>query len=76
MGQVTIYLENELEKKVRTSAKAENISLSKWIARLIEEKTASEWPESVKRLAGAWKDFPEIDEIRSGMPEDSKREAF
>ncbi len=76
MGQVTIYLENEIEEIIRASAKAENISLSKWIARLIREKTTDEWPETVKRLAGVWKDSPEIDAFQFGMADDIPRESF
>lgn len=76
MGQVTIYLDAEVEAKMRAAAKAMNTSLSQWIANAIREKTADVWPESVKELAGAWSDFPEIEEIRSGVGEDVPREPF
>ena len=69
-------MENEIEEKVRASAKAKNISLSKWIGRLIREKTADEWPETVKQLAGAWRNFAEIEDIRSGTVDDIPRESF
>ena len=45
MGQVTIYLEDEIEEKMSAAAKSENLSKSKWVERLIEAKVASEWPE-------------------------------
>ena len=51
-----------------------HISKSKWVANLIKEKIADEWPESVKNLAGAWADFPSAEEIREGLGEDIKRE--
>ena len=76
MGQVTIYLDAELEARVKASAKAMNISLSKWIANLIAEKTSEEWPDSVRRLAGSWQDFPELEEIREETAKDAEREAF
>jgi hypothetical protein len=46
------------------------------VAELIREKTATEWPASVVRLAGAWAedDFPSLDEIRRGLPPDLPRE--
>jgi hypothetical protein len=74
MGQLTIYLDAELEAKMREITKSMHISQSKWIANLIKEKLVDEWPESVKNLAGAWGDFPSADEIRGTLGEDSMRE--
>ena len=76
MGQVTIYLDNELETKVQQITKSMRISKSKWVANLIKEKIANEWPESVKNLAGAWADLPSAEEIREGLGEDIKREGL
>lgn len=76
MGQVTIYLDTELEAKMREITKSMQISQSKWIAELIKEKIADEWPESVKNLAGAWGDFPSAEEIRGTLEEDSMREGL
>ena len=76
MGQVTIYLDNELENKVQRLTKSMNISKSKWVANLIKEKIADEWPESVKNLAGAWTDLPSAEEIREGLGEDIEREGL
>ncbi len=64
MGQVTIYLDPETEKKMRAVVKSTRLSQSKWIANLIEEKIRNDWPQSVIKLAGAWKDFPTVEEIR------------
>jgi predicted transcriptional regulator len=63
MSQVTIYLDDELENKMRAAAEAMNLSKSRWIAALIEEKLKNEWPASVIALAGAWEDFPTLEEI-------------
>lgn len=76
MGQVTIYIDKETEKKMISSAKAANISKSKWVSDVIREKVATEWPASVKELAGAWADFPTAEELRSGDGIDAKREAL
>lgn len=76
MGQVTIYLEADIEAKMRQAAKSMNVSQSKWISSLIKEKVADEWPESVLRLAGAWADFPTVEEIRSPQGSDTVREEF
>ena len=76
MGQVTIYLDAEVEAKMRSAAKARNTSLSQWVANIIKEKTTESWPESVKNLAGAWSDFPNPEELRASMGEDAPRETF
>jgi len=76
MGQVTIYLDDEIESKMRASVKAMNLSQSKWIANLIKEKVTDEWPESVRKLAGSWKDFPSAEEIRQTMGKNILREEF
>ena len=76
MGQVTIYLEDEVEEKMSVAAKSEQISKSKWVAALIKEKVVSEWPESIARLAGAWKDLPLAEEDRANLGKDVERETF
>ncbi|MCB1905404.1 MAG: CopG family transcriptional regulator [Gammaproteobacteria bacterium] len=76
MGQVTIYLEDEIEKKMAAAAKSEHLSKSKWIAGLIKEKVAGEWPESIARLAGTWKDLPLTKENRANLGKDVDREAL
>ena len=59
MGQVTIYLDNEIEKQMKKAAKTSAISVSKWVANIIKEKVLTEWPQDVINLAGSWKeDFP------------------
>ncbi|AGF79470.1 hypothetical protein UWK_02940 [Desulfocapsa sulfexigens DSM 10523] len=75
MGQVTIYLDNETENKLKKAAKSSHLSVSKWVAGVIEEKVTTEWPQDVVKLAGSWKDdFPTIHEIRSTTGHDSPRE--
>lgn len=74
MGQVTIYLDNETEKKLNAIVEGSNVSKSKWIADLIRTKTANAWPEQVVKLAGAWKDLPLAEEIRSSAGLDANRE--
>ena len=75
MGQVTIYLDNSTETKMKEAAKSSHLSVSKWVARIIEEKIATEWPQDIVKLAGSWKDdFPTIEELRSNIGQDSPRE--
>ena len=74
MGQVTIYLEDRIETKMKSAAKSAKLSQSKWIAGVIEAKVLNEWPSSVINLSGAWEDFPTVAEIREGYTIDSIRE--
>ena len=76
MGQITIYLDSETEKKMINKIKKSGKSKSKWIADLIREKTASSWPENIVNLAGAWSDLPTAEEIRKEMGRDAKRESI
>ncbi len=74
MGQVTIYLEDEIETKMKSAAKSAKLSISKWIAGAIEARIVDEWPASVVNLSGAWEDFPLVEEIRESYSSDSTRE--
>ena len=74
MGQVTIYLDDDMEAKMRSAAKAMKMSQSKWISIIINEKINTEWPITVREMAGTWKDFPNEEEIRSSMGHDAPRE--
>ncbi len=76
MGQVTIYIDDQTEQKMRIMVEKSGLSKSKWIAELIREKTATTWPESVIQMAGAWKDLPTAEQIRSAMGKDIPREAI
>ena len=77
MSQVTIYLEPNLAEKAKEAASSQGLSQSKWIAKLIAERLATEWPESVKQLAGSWpQDFPETEMLREAQGEDLPRESF
>jgi len=56
MGRVTIYLDDESEKRFRAAAKAAGMLVIRWVARFVEEKTRVVWPESLKGERGAGSD--------------------
>jgi hypothetical protein len=74
MAQVTIYLDQQTEYKMKALVKKKGVSQSKWISALIREKTANSWPAHIQKLAGAWKDLPTSDEIRKSLGSDVQRE--
>jgi hypothetical protein len=53
-----------------------NISISKFISTLLEQKVQNEWSYSSRKLAGSWSDFPTLQEIRANQGEDVEREEF
>lgn len=67
MSQITIYLDDETQARMKCAAKAANVSVSRWLASLVREKTSSEWPENVRSSAGAWADFPELSTLRGNV---------
>lgn len=76
MAQISLYLEDDTAEKLRSVAESSGVSVSSLVADLIRNKIAREWPENIARLAGAWKDFPTLDEIRQGEPKDAPRESL
>jgi hypothetical protein len=74
MGQVTIYLDDETERKMNAAIKSAHVSKSKWIAQLVQEKVANEWPQSIVEMAGSWDNFPSLEEIRQIPAADASRE--
>ena len=74
MGQVTIYLDEQTEKKMIHLVRKSGKSKSKWIAELIRQKTATTWPAEVVEAAGTWQDFPTAEQMRSDLGTDTKRE--
>ncbi len=41
---------------------------------MIEKNNSPEWTEEVKKLAGAWNNFPLTNELRSDLGFDSERD--
>jgi hypothetical protein len=73
MPQVTIYLDQETERRARREARSARMSLSRWISTILRERTDDKWPPEVLALFGAWPDFPTLEEIRRGQPPDTTR---
>jgi hypothetical protein len=74
MGQVTIYIDAETEKKLNEIVKNQGVSKSRWITNLIREKTQTTWPDNIKELSGTWQGFPQAAELRAKIGKDMERE--
>ena len=76
VGQVTIFLEDPIERKITEAANAVHLSKSEWIAQVIRERVATEWPQSIADMAGSWNDSPDIESLQQTEVNDAEREAF
>ncbi len=76
MARVTLDLDSETETRMKEAARAAGVSPRRWLADLIRERTANEWPPSVVALAGAWADTPTEEGTGSGAGDDVPREPF
>jgi len=73
MGQVTIYLDDATEERVRAAARAAGVPLGRWVAGRIERSAGDEWPAHVRQLAGAWADLPSPLKLRKPRAKDVVR---
>jgi hypothetical protein len=73
VGQVTIHLDDETEKRARAAADADGVSLSKWISQRIQKHARAEWPAAVREPAGAWPDLPSAEQMRRASAKDVRR---
>jgi Ribbon-helix-helix protein, copG family len=76
VAQVTLYLDEHTAERVKKAARRAGLSRSQWLARLVRERTATEWPAAVKELAGAWGDLETARGLRRGTGRDSRRSRF
>jgi hypothetical protein len=73
MAQITLYIDDATQKRLREVAAQRKISQSQFVAELIRKATASQWPPEVLALAGSVPDFPLAEELRAGLPPDVPR---
>ena len=76
MGQITVHLDGETERKMKRMVRSKHISQSKWVAELIKERLRERWPDSVRGIPGSWKDAPAAEELREDLGADHRREDF
>lgn len=76
MKQLLLEIDETTEAKINAAAKTAGLSAQQWLRRIIEEKTATSWPNSIKGLAGSWQDAPFAEELRAAEGRDIAREDF
>ncbi|HXX23346.1 MAG TPA: CopG family transcriptional regulator [Terriglobia bacterium] len=73
MARLTIYLNDAAKRRVRAAARKSRVSVSRWVADLVESRTRTKWLAEVRQLAGAWPDFPDLHETRPVRRRDRSR---
>jgi hypothetical protein len=73
MGQITIYLDDDTERKLKRILQSKHISQSRFIAELIRKRVREEWPDSVREIPGSWQDAPSAEELREDTGADYTR---
>lgn len=76
MKQLLLEIDETTEAKINVAAKTAGLSTQQWLRQIIEEKTATNWPNSIKALAGAWQDAPFAESLRAAEGHDVAREDF
>ena len=76
MAHLTIYLTDDVERRVRKAAKAGKVSTSKWVVDRVTKSMETSWPPEFLALAGAFSNFPDAAELRKGYGEDVPRESL
>ncbi len=76
MANITIYLPDAVEQKVRGAAEAADQPVSRWISERLVRDFQSRWPQEFLDAAGSDPNFPEIEVLRSGYGPESPREEF
>ena len=74
MAQITLYIDDATQAKLREAAAERKVSQSQFVADLIRHATDDAWSAAVLALAGSVPDFPLADELRAGLPPDPERD--
>lgn len=74
MAQITLYIDEATQVRLREAAALCKVSQSQFVADLIRRATNDAWPAAVLALAGSVPDFPLAEELRAGLPADLERD--
>ena len=74
MAQITLYIDDATQVRLREAAAQRKVSQSQFVADLIRRATDNAWSDAVLALAGSVPDFPLAEELRAGLPPDLERD--
>lgn len=58
MAQLHCYVPDEIANRFKQKAKEAKLSTSKYLALLVKQNTAGQWPDNFFDLAGSWQGEP------------------
>ena len=73
MAQITLYIDDSTQGRLRAAALSRRVSQSQFVADLVRRATDATWPDEVLALAGSAPDFPQAEALRAGGPDDAAR---
>lgn len=65
MAQITLYIDDALQARLRESSARLRVSQSQFVADLIRQAVDDRWPAEVLALAGSVPDFPDTQALRT-----------
>ncbi|MBN1685155.1 MAG: hypothetical protein JW852_00795 [Spirochaetales bacterium] len=76
MPQLSLYIDEETLKKISLAAKIENLSISKFVVKKLNESMHDSWPENYGELFGSITDETFESNDRLNFEDDIPREAL
>lgn len=79
MTTLTLHLDHETDTALRACAKRAGVPRAKYVLGLIRSHSEQAWPSSLRKLAGAWKDwneFPTTAKLRKTSGTDAPRRSL
>ncbi|HLE10303.1 MAG: hypothetical protein A2504_04610 [Bdellovibrionales bacterium RIFOXYD12_FULL_39_22] len=72
MGQVTLYLPQEIEKAVKKEAKKNHKSISAYVSEILSQKVSpKKWSSAFLKVCGTWEEeFVEASELQNTKRDD------
>lgn len=74
MAQITLYIDDGTQQRLRDAAAQRKVSQSQFVAELIRRATDNTWPPEALAFLGSMPDFPLAEELRAGLPPDAQRD--
>ena len=74
MPQLSLYIDEHTLKRVETAAKIENLSISRYVVKKLNESMADSWPENYENLFGSVTDDSFDRAPAEGFSRDASRE--
>jgi hypothetical protein len=73
MAQITLYIDDATQERLRAAALSRKVSQSQFVADLVRRATDANWPVEVLALAGSAPDFPQAEALRAALADDVTR---